>query len=714
MPCCAGLEAWRLDSLSCWRYILLDKKWAQLVMNCLRSFNDDQYLLAQTPLLSYAQLQLYRLFGMASNNVSNAVILYTDRAVIEPQDSPVSEPHRNWALLLGSSLNLSPGRTLDQFYTSSGKILETHANRAAYGLGLGPHVVAQKIRSHFGKGEERVQHLDLLRSSIPDKLEKICWRLMEFTLPCDSSILQPTSCDEGGLSVIERLLIEHDSAGTLSICGALSIRYLNGILDLPGFWLDMGNVHSDVANKLCSEMVRILKDIGADILTLGPIDIDESDPPFDYDGVDLLATAVLTGLLSWFRKLDKEHYAQPWYDGFRKFLHILRGQVSCPNFFSEGRKEGCITAEVPIRNKQALPRGSIEEYLGRPRSSDLLPHAYAFATSSTFENILRTVYQEAQVNIAVPCIYEGELLENDGVVDEHLDSTYTTHMDIMASPEEDASYLVAIGIQESRKDARIIRGMMAHLTEQAQCYFDAIDMSINCGDKGIVFSEHAIDLCYAFETKMPVTNILKRMETEVSHVQKDVEKTLARFIDVREQLIRESERIPRQKDVLEREEQAARRTLATWGISERWATLIIEHSDSAKIAIATIGAVSRVGIILPVVIPVAIIPARIMAKGVKVVADFAIENRRKHIINYQDTILGLEDIEEKIALVIQSVNNFATWWQKMSSDLQDIKAQVISNGDIHEIVAQIRHQLVTLPRLFIKDQEAPGLLSGQL
>jgi hypothetical protein len=75
-------------------------------------------------------------------------------------------------------------------------------------------------------------------------------------------------------------------------------------------------------------MVRILKDIGADILTLEPIDIDESDPPFDYDGVDLLATAVLTGLLSWFSRLDEEHYAlQLWYDEFRKFLHILRGQV---------------------------------------------------------------------------------------------------------------------------------------------------------------------------------------------------------------------------------------------------------------------------------------------------------------------------------------------------------------------------------------------------
>jgi hypothetical protein len=40
-------------------------------------------------------------------------------------------------------------------------------------------------------------------------------------------------------------------------------------------------------------------------------------------------------------------------------------------------------------------------------------------------------------------------LENDGVVDEHLDSTYTAYMDIMASPESDASNLrvVAVGVQ---------------------------------------------------------------------------------------------------------------------------------------------------------------------------------------------------------------------------------------------------------------------------
>lgn len=75
--------------------------------------------------------------------------------------------------------------------------------------------------------------------------------------------------------------------------------------------------------------------------------------------------------------------------------------------------------------------------------------------------------------------------------------------------------------------------------------------------------------------------------------------------------------------------------MGTWGIPERWATWIIEHSvldDGAKTAIAAIGAVlsalPHVGIILPIAIPAAIIAARITAEGVKVVADFAIDSKR--------------------------------------------------------------------------------------
>jgi hypothetical protein len=69
-------------------------------------------------------------------------------------------------------------------------------------------------------------------------------------------------------------------------------------------------------------MARNLKDIGVDILALGPID--ESEPPFDYEGVDLLATTILTGVSDWFKKLIKEDWSvKPWYDSFMQFLQLL-------------------------------------------------------------------------------------------------------------------------------------------------------------------------------------------------------------------------------------------------------------------------------------------------------------------------------------------------------------------------------------------------------
>jgi hypothetical protein len=89
-----------------------------------------------------------------------------------------------WALMRNSFLSPSLGRTLDRVYTSLGKVLEAQANRAAYCFGLGPHVVAQKIKSYFGNSEERVLKLESLCTSSPPKLDKVCHKLMRYALPC--------------------------------------------------------------------------------------------------------------------------------------------------------------------------------------------------------------------------------------------------------------------------------------------------------------------------------------------------------------------------------------------------------------------------------------------------------------------------------------------------------------------------------------------------
>jgi hypothetical protein len=70
-------------------------------------------------------------------------------------------------------------------------------------------------------------------------------------------------------------------------------------------------------------MSQVLKDIGVDILALGPAE--ESEPPFDYEGVDLLATTMLTGLLSWLGKLDCNDWPfQPWFEHCHEFVQLLR------------------------------------------------------------------------------------------------------------------------------------------------------------------------------------------------------------------------------------------------------------------------------------------------------------------------------------------------------------------------------------------------------
>ncbi|KAF8209028.1 ras family-domain-containing protein [Mycena galopus ATCC 62051] len=344
-----------------------------------------------------------------------------------------------WAMIR----NPVPGRTLNEVYSVIGQTLETHANRAAHRLGLGPNVVAGKITSFFGAGAERQLCLSALWDEIPEKLERHCFRLMEYTLTTESSktqcqaferivtlttlfpglrfiflrsncmqdvpvlvdkisalwnrsdnptdpywsfwrtftatclsetsiavmleetpVSQLTTCpkDSGSLSLIERLLVAHscetDTASAIS--NALCIRYLAGILELPGFWMNMGSVHTDVARKLCAEMVRVLKDISIDILPSE--EFLRSEAPFDYDGVDMLADAILVGISSWLRQINPTEWPlQPWHLHLREVVHLLRG----------------------------------------PISGTLLPKSFSRASSDSFEKDIPTIYREVELGVMV-------------------------------------------------------------------------------------------------------------------------------------------------------------------------------------------------------------------------------------------------------------------------------------------------------------------------
>ncbi|KAF8160271.1 hypothetical protein K438DRAFT_1776618 [Mycena galopus ATCC 62051] len=328
-----------------------------------------------------------------ASSIPNAVIQWhPNRNPTRPVAKNSSSLGGRWGAVVTAFSNPSPGRTLNEVYTSLGQPLERQANRAAHNPGLGPHAVAEKVKLYFGTGKERAQRLKLLRISVPLIIQKslnlpipnafedivelvtlfpgirelfLCARYLngvtstEALLACWARSIGPpdeqwtfwqllaaASLSDRRVMFgagLERLLVEHDSS-------ALCIRYIGGILDFPEFWGKSGPVHAYVGNKLCRRMSWVLKDIGADISALGPLD--GWDSPFDYEGVDFLAVALLTGFRRWFSECSRKDWpAQRWYQSFTEFLRILR----------------------------------------RPRVPELLPRSATLATGA-FEDILPTVY----------------------------------------------------------------------------------------------------------------------------------------------------------------------------------------------------------------------------------------------------------------------------------------------------------------------------------
>ncbi|KAJ7327429.1 hypothetical protein DFH08DRAFT_1026306 [Mycena albidolilacea] len=236
--------------------------------------------------------------------------LVSNNGVVATQEN--SRPEGKWALILNAFLSPSPGRTLDQVYTATGKVLENQANRIAFKLGLGPHVIAGKIKLHFGDGEHRMQQLELLRIIVPPKLEKQCLKLMKYSLPTEFANTQCQAFKEivdlvtllPGLRVLFLQTKVLDNVTSLDTISALWDRSTGPpdkewifwqTLAVTGYWFNM----------------------------IGLIE----EAPVDYDGVDLLTTTLLGGLSNWFGKLDRKNWTdQPWYGSFAQVLQLLWDQ----------------------------------------------------------------------------------------------------------------------------------------------------------------------------------------------------------------------------------------------------------------------------------------------------------------------------------------------------------------------------------------------------
>jgi hypothetical protein len=124
-------------------------------------------------------------------------------------------------------------------------------------------------------------------------------------------------------------------------------------------------------------MVRVLKDISIDIHPSE--EFPRSEAPFDYDGVDVLADAILVGISSWLRQINPTEWPlQPWYFHLRQVVHLLRGCVQC------------------LRGVYLVHNITL-----RPISAALLPKSFSRASSDSFEKDIPTIYREVELEVMV-------------------------------------------------------------------------------------------------------------------------------------------------------------------------------------------------------------------------------------------------------------------------------------------------------------------------
>ncbi|KAF7343073.1 Mitogen-activated protein kinase [Mycena venus] len=149
-----------------------------------------------------------------------------------------------------------------------------------------------------------------------------------------SSLLEkfPIRClktePSASISVIEELLRTHGSCdNAMDILAALCMRSLGEIVALDEFWVQLKTdktmdfelaatetPHTAV-NMLCLTMIRTLQD-------LEPAETGPS--PFDYEGVDILADAILTRVSDRFEDLDPTDWrVELWYPNFCQVVQLL-------------------------------------------------------------------------------------------------------------------------------------------------------------------------------------------------------------------------------------------------------------------------------------------------------------------------------------------------------------------------------------------------------
>jgi hypothetical protein len=174
----------------------------------------------------------------------------------------------------------------------------------------------------------------------------------------------------------------------MDVLAALCMRYLGEIVALDEFWVQLNTdkptdseltateTPHAVVNMLCLTIIRTLQD-------LEPAETGLS--PFDYEGADIVANAVLTRVSDRFEELDSTDWrVELWYPNFCQVVQLLR-------------------QSVPFYTLATKPSN-----FHRPWCAERLPDSYNRVISEAFRTRIALVLKNVQeLHIVEEYVVEG-------------------------------------------------------------------------------------------------------------------------------------------------------------------------------------------------------------------------------------------------------------------------------------------------------------------
>ncbi|KDQ22120.1 hypothetical protein PLEOSDRAFT_171596 [Pleurotus ostreatus PC15] len=249
-------------------------------------------------------------------------------------------------------------------------------------------------------------------------------------------------------------------------------------------------------------------------------------------------------------------------------------------------------------------------------------------------------------------------------------------------------YFLSPGSESSSIDSvenDLLKDIIGFIKAQSQAYCRALSSSVGTSRNCVMLADGAVDLCRSISEGTDATEVSATIDLLIETTKLGVEQAedvVQKFRTLRQGIFQLTGRIPYaveqvvfEHQVCEVSKHRYQRAAKGTGYVHR---ALAGFTETVAPIIAPImsAAIPGLGIILPVVLPLATLATRKADERLR----FMIQSREKQQIACEDAIKRLQDVSNDMGKVAEHVGKFAVWWQDMEYTFRNLQTQIHSTA----------------------------------